>query len=91
MANLSNLPKQMKALRYEKPEDWSIVQVPLPELRENDVLVKVRACGVCGTGESILRRILHCLCRASAAIKQTVGEHVQLTPVPQTWYMTNPP
>ncbi|KAJ0138731.1 D-arabinitol dehydrogenase 1, partial [Colletotrichum tanaceti] len=49
MANLSNLPKQMKALRYEKPEDWSIVQVPLPELRENDVLVKVRACGVCGT------------------------------------------
>jgi D-arabinitol dehydrogenase (NADP+) len=35
---------------YEKPEDFSIVEVPLPELRENDVLVKVRACGVCGTG-----------------------------------------
>jgi hypothetical protein len=37
---------------YEKPEDWSIVQVPLPELRDNDVLIKVKACGVCGTGRS---------------------------------------
>ncbi|KAL2759545.1 hypothetical protein ACRALDRAFT_2030825 [Sodiomyces alcalophilus JCM 7366] len=46
---MADLPKTMKALRYEKPEDWSIVQVPLPELRDNDVLVKVRACGVCGT------------------------------------------
>ncbi|KAF3361287.1 NADH-ubiquinone oxidoreductase 23 kDa subunit [Verticillium dahliae VDG1] len=46
---MANLPKQMKALRYEKPEDWSIVEVPLPELRPNDILIKVRACGVCGT------------------------------------------
>ncbi|RDA84756.1 hypothetical protein CP532_6944 [Ophiocordyceps camponoti-leonardi (nom. inval.)] len=35
---------------YEKPEDWSIVKVPLPELRDHDVLVQVKACGVCGTG-----------------------------------------
>ncbi|KFA78356.1 hypothetical protein S40288_05008 [Stachybotrys chartarum IBT 40288] len=48
---MASLPKQMKALRYEKPEDWSIVQVPLPELRDNDVLIKVKACGVCGTVE----------------------------------------
>ncbi|KAL5612156.1 uncharacterized protein BROUX77_002312 [Berkeleyomyces rouxiae] len=46
---MSGLPKTMKALRYEKPEDFSIVEVPLPTLRENDVLVKVKACGVCGT------------------------------------------
>lgn len=39
-------------LRYEKPEDWSIVTVPLPELRDSDVLVQVKACGVCGTGQS---------------------------------------
>ncbi|PHH65149.1 hypothetical protein CDD81_3280 [Ophiocordyceps australis] len=45
------LPKEMKALRYEKPEDWSIVKVPLPELRDNDVLVQVKACGVCGTAD----------------------------------------
>ncbi|KAG6136047.1 hypothetical protein E4U38_001534 [Claviceps purpurea] len=49
---MANLPKEMKALRYEKPEDWSIVKVPLPELRDNDVLVQVKACGVCGTGKT---------------------------------------
>ncbi|KAH7157085.1 chaperonin 10-like protein [Dactylonectria macrodidyma] len=35
--------------RYEKPEDFSIVTVPLPVMRDNDVLVQVKACGVCGT------------------------------------------
>jgi len=44
------LPKTMKALRYSKPKEWTIVtDQPLPELRDNDVLVKVKACGVCGT------------------------------------------
>ncbi|RYP31707.1 hypothetical protein DL767_005620 [Monosporascus sp. MG133] len=42
-----NLPKTMKALRYEKPEVWGIVEVPLPTLRPGDVLIK--SCGVCGT------------------------------------------
>ena len=28
---------------------YGIVEVPLPKLRENDVLIKVKACGVCGT------------------------------------------
>ncbi|KAI1471903.1 GroES-like protein [Daldinia caldariorum] len=37
------------ALRYEKPEVWGIVEVPLPTLRPGDVLIKVKACGVCGT------------------------------------------
>ncbi|KAI1189564.1 GroES-like protein [Nemania serpens] len=46
---MANLPKTMKALRYEKPEVWSIVEVPLPTLRPGDVLLKVKACGVCGT------------------------------------------
>lgn len=46
----TELPKTMKALRYSKPKEWEIVyDQPLPELRENDVLVKVKACGVCGT------------------------------------------
>lgn len=35
--------------RYSKPEEYGIVDVPLPKLRDNDVLVKVKACGVCGT------------------------------------------
>jgi len=39
----------MKALRYDKPESYAVVEVPLPTLRDNDVLIKVKACGVCGT------------------------------------------
>ncbi|KAI9799285.1 MAG: hypothetical protein M1833_004163 [Piccolia ochrophora] len=46
---MSDLPKSMKALRYEKPKEYGIVEVPLPTVRDNDVLVKVKACGVCGT------------------------------------------
>ncbi|KAL1992647.1 hypothetical protein VTN49DRAFT_4679 [Thermomyces lanuginosus] len=45
----ANVPKTMKALRYEKPETFGIVEVPVPTLRDNDVLIKVKACGVCGT------------------------------------------
>ncbi|KAK9367047.1 chaperonin 10-like protein [Lipomyces kononenkoae] len=39
----------MKALRYEKPLVHAVVDVPLPTLRDSDVLIKVAACGVCGT------------------------------------------
>ncbi|KAK9351805.1 chaperonin 10-like protein [Lipomyces doorenjongii] len=39
----------MKALRYEKPLVHSVVDAPLPTLRDNDVMIKVAACGVCGT------------------------------------------
>ncbi|KAH8899524.1 NADP-dependent mannitol dehydrogenase [Thozetella sp. PMI_491] len=46
---MGSLPQDMKALRYNKPEDFDVVRVPLPDLREDDVLVKVKACGVCGT------------------------------------------
>lgn len=35
--------------RYSKPEHYGIVTVPLPKIRDNDVLIKVKACGVCGT------------------------------------------
>lgn len=46
----AGLPKTMKALKYSEPKKWSIVtDEPLPPLRDNDVLVKVKACGVCGT------------------------------------------
>jgi len=44
-----SLPKTMKALRYDKPRSYGIVEVPLPTVRDNDVLIKVKACGVCGT------------------------------------------
>jgi len=46
---MADLPKTMKALRYSKPKEYAIVEVPIPTLRDNDVLIKVKACGVCGT------------------------------------------
>jgi len=49
MASADNIPKEMKALRYEKPEHYSVVTAPVPTIRDNDVLVRVKACGVCGT------------------------------------------
>lgn len=35
----ANLPTTMRALQYSKPEVFGLVELPLPELRENDVLV----------------------------------------------------
>ncbi|KAK9446835.1 chaperonin 10-like protein [Limtongia smithiae] len=46
---MSALPITMKALRYEKPFVHAVVDIPLPVVRDNDVLIKVDACGVCGT------------------------------------------
>jgi len=39
----------MKALWYSKPEEYTIVELPLPTIREKDILIKVKACGVSGT------------------------------------------
>jgi D-arabinitol dehydrogenase (NADP+) len=33
------LPKTMRALQYSGPKKHSIVEVPLPTLREDDILV----------------------------------------------------
>ncbi|KAF7349258.1 GroES-like protein [Mycena sanguinolenta] len=39
----------MKALWYNKPQDFEIKQVPIPSVGVDDVLLKVNCCGVCGT------------------------------------------
>jgi D-arabinitol dehydrogenase (NADP+) len=35
-----SLPKTMKALRYSEPKKHSVVEVPLPVVRDGDVLIK---------------------------------------------------
>jgi D-arabinitol dehydrogenase (NADP+) len=45
----AELPKTMKALLYSEPKKFKVTEVPLPAIRDNDVLIKVKACGVCGT------------------------------------------
>lgn len=45
--------KTMKALWYTAPEHFEIRQVPIPEIGDDDVLLKVSCCGVCGTDQHI--------------------------------------
>ncbi|KAJ6590588.1 chaperonin 10-like protein [Mycena vulgaris] len=39
----------MKALWYNAPKDFEIKQVPIPSVGDDEVLLKVSCCGVCGT------------------------------------------
>ncbi|KAH9990377.1 putative sorbitol dehydrogenase [Xylariaceae sp. FL0662B] len=43
------IPKEMKAVRYNKVKDFSLVTMPVPEPRPHEVLIKVKSCGFCGT------------------------------------------
>ena len=37
------------------PEQWETRTIPLPSIGPRDVLVRIRACGVCGTDVGYLR------------------------------------
>ncbi|KAK1226903.1 hypothetical protein PQX77_010119 [Marasmius sp. AFHP31] len=39
----------MKALWYNAPRDFEIKQVPIPQINDDEVLLKVTCCGMCGT------------------------------------------
>ncbi|KAI0037253.1 chaperonin 10-like protein [Vararia minispora EC-137] len=39
----------MRALWYNKPREFVVKQVPIPQPKDNEVLLKVSTCGVCGT------------------------------------------
>lgn len=39
----------MKTAVYYAPEDVRIEQVPVPDLKEDEVLVEMKACGICGS------------------------------------------
>lgn len=39
----------MKAAVYYKPYDIRLEEVPVPEISEDGLLIKVKACGICGT------------------------------------------
>ncbi|WWD16500.1 chlorophyll synthesis pathway protein BchC [Kwoniella shandongensis] len=44
---------EMKALWYNKPQDFEIKTVPVPKIAADEVLIKVDICGVCGTDAHI--------------------------------------
>ena len=39
----------MRALYYSEPFKFEVKQVPIPKCGDDDVLLKVSCCGVCGT------------------------------------------
>ncbi|KAE8306330.1 alcohol dehydrogenase [Aspergillus transmontanensis] len=43
------VPGVMKAIRYNNIRDFSLVTMPVPQPKANEVLIKVKSCGVCGT------------------------------------------
>jgi D-arabinitol dehydrogenase (NADP+) len=45
----------MRALTIHRPNEASVVEVPVPALGPDELLVKVAACGICGTDIHILR------------------------------------
>ncbi|MGA2477824.1 MAG: alcohol dehydrogenase catalytic domain-containing protein [Spirochaetia bacterium] len=45
--------KSMKAAVFEKPNVITIKQVPVPEIADDEVLIKVKYTGICGTDWSI--------------------------------------
>ncbi len=45
--------KMMKAAVFEKVEKITVKQVPVPEISEDEVLIKVKYTGICGTDWSI--------------------------------------
>ncbi len=47
------IPKKMKAAVVTKPYEMMIMEVDVPSVGPNDVLIKVKATGICGTDISI--------------------------------------
>jgi 2-desacetyl-2-hydroxyethyl bacteriochlorophyllide A dehydrogenase len=44
---MSNLPEKMKALVAYAPGDYRLEEVPVPRAGEQEIVIKVEACGVC--------------------------------------------
>ena len=43
----------MKAVVYSEPRQFSVTEIPKPEVKENQVLIQVKSCGICRTDAHI--------------------------------------
>jgi len=50
------IPKTSRAAMLTKLENYEIKEFPIPELGDDDILVKVEGCGVCGTDAHEFKR-----------------------------------
>lgn len=47
------MPKMMKAQIVKAPYEMEYTEVPIPEISDDEVLIKVKVCGICGSDTSI--------------------------------------
>lgn len=47
METVGNIPEKMNAVMCCGPKDYRYEQIPVPKVGEDDILVKVEACGIC--------------------------------------------
>lgn len=47
------MPKMMKAQVVKAPYQMEYTEVPVPEISDDEVLIKVKVCGICGSDTSI--------------------------------------
>ena len=52
---MRRIPSTMKAAVFRGPNDLKVEQVPVPEVGDDEVLLHVDMCGICGTDVHILR------------------------------------
>ncbi len=50
------IPKTSRAALLSKLEQFEIKEYPIPELGDNDILVKIEGCGICGTDAHEFKR-----------------------------------
>lgn len=55
-ASSTGIPKTSKAAMLTKLENFDIKEFPIPELGDDDILVKVEGCGICGTDAHEFKR-----------------------------------
>lgn len=49
MSNMVAIPEQMRAVIYYGPKDLRLEMVPVPEIKADEMLIKVRSATTCGT------------------------------------------
>ena len=54
--NSGNIPKTAKVAMLTELEKFEIKEFPIPEVSDDDILVKVEGCGVCGTDAHEFKR-----------------------------------
>ena len=47
------MARMMKAQVVESPNNMVLKEVPVPEINDDEVLIKVKYCGICGSDWSI--------------------------------------